>query len=121
MIKAKDLVNRVYMDRRCIGFEYPMANPNIDPEETGVEDRTIHLVFVSIDGDCKNWRLGVNIPRDEFEDGQAYAIRYEMPMKFMRIEVVAATGMKYLQAVLQQEIQRKTAIDFAMGELLEGM
>ena len=44
-----------------------------------------------------------------------------MPKSGLPLELIAATGLKYFQLYLKEEIQNKTNFDFALSELLRGM
>lgn len=67
------------------------------------------------------WNMRVILPRTRDADSQVYIFCYQMPKDGLPVELVVATGLRYYQLYLQQEIQMKSNFDFVLGELLRGM
>lgn len=113
MIKLKDLNNRDYDGRKCISFEYVLKDEK--------ENKLLVARFSNEDTSGKVWRMNVIFDRNRDADSQVYNFGYSMPKDNLPLELIAATGLKYFQLYLQQEIQQKSGIEFSLGSLLEGM
>ena len=44
-----------------------------------------------------------------------------MPKDNLPLELICATGLKYFQLYLKEEIQAKSNLDFELGDILTGM
>ncbi len=117
MLKQKDLENRVYEGRHCIRFEYTIpSNPSNDKEHW------IHASFKRMmDSNPNEWNMQVLIDRTRDKDTEVYNFGYIMPKDNLPLELIAATGLKYFQLYLKEEIQIKMNYDFVLGEILTGM
>ncbi len=111
MIKQKDLSNRVYEGRNCKSFEYVLNN-----------DKADEMLVASFKlNDNKEWRMTIVLERTRDADSQVYNFTYVMPSGNVPLELIAATGLRYFQLYIKQEIQQKSNIDFALGNVLGGM
>ena len=61
------------------------------------------------------------ILKDQDADSQVYTFGYIMPKSNLPLELIAATGLKYFQLYLKEEIQTKSEYDFMLGDVLKGM
>ena len=67
------------------------------------------------------WNMQIVFGRTRDKDSEVYNFDYIMPRKGLPLALIAATGLKYFQLYLKQEVQEKSNIDFALGEILKGM
>ena len=111
MITFKDLKNKVYSDKTCIRFEYELvAN----------EKR----IIANFDRDVENkaqWNMQIIFGRTRDKDSEVYNFGYVMPKDNLPLELIAATGLRYFQLYIKEEIQAKTNLDFVLGEIIRGM
>lgn len=112
MLKLKDLDNRVYSDKKCIRFECAIKDE---------KDETILIARYDKGKEENEWHMSIVLDRTRDADSQVYNFFYIMPKSGLPLELIAATGLKYFQLYLKEEIQNKTNIDFVLGELLRGM
>ena len=112
MLTLKDLENRIYSGRICVGFDYVLKDEKGKPQ---FEARFKH-------GDEMNhWNMNIVLGRTRDTDSQVYNFSYVMPRAGLPLELIAATGLKYFQLYLEEEIQAKVNYDFMLGEILKGM
>ena len=113
MITLKDLKNRVYSGKECVRFEY---NIQIDKEHeilaTFKKQRNI---------DSTEWNMQIVTNRTRDKDSEVYNFGYVMPRDNLPLELIAATGIKYFQLYIKEEIQIKSNLDFELGNILQGM
>ena len=111
MIILKDLKNRVYSDKICTRFEYELiAN----------EKR----VIAYFDRDVENkaqWNMQIIFGRTRDKDSEVYNFGYVMPKDNLPLELIAATGLRYFQLHIKEEIQAKSNLDFVLAEIIRGM
>lgn len=112
MLTLKDLENRVYSGKKCVGFDYILKN------EKGVPQFEARFRPGAQDNE---WAMTIVLPRTRDADSQVYNMGYIMPRANLPLELIAATGLKYFQLYLKEEIQTKSEYDFALGEILRGM
>lgn len=111
MIILKDLQNRVYSDKECVRFEYVIP---IDKER--------HIVATFKREKYSNeWNMQIILCRTRDKDSEVYNFGYIMPKSALPLPLIAATGLKYFQLYLKEEIQMKTNLDFELGNVLQGM
>lgn len=108
MISLKELENRVYVDRKCTGFDYSIV----------LENKPIEARF-RLDEDT--WRMTIVLDMTRDADSQVYKFNYVMPKENLPLELIAATGLKYFQLYLKDEIQQKSNMDITLGDVLAGM
>lgn len=109
-LKLKDLQNRVYSGRECVRFEVLVP----------VGDNEFVLAQFAKQTYC-TWNMRIVLNRTRDKDSEVYNFGYVMPKDNVPLELIAATGLKYFQLYLKEEIQKKTEIDFTLGTMLEGM
>ena len=112
MLKLKDLKNRVYNGRECIRFE---CNIMMDKDSK----QEIEAVFKKVA--LTEWRLQILIDGTRDKDTEVYNFRYIMPKSNLPLELIAATGLKYFQLYIKEEVQAKSNLDFELGNILQGM
>ena len=115
MLKLKDLENRVYSGKVCVGFEYTVK----DDEGKNLFEAKFRKIE-RLDK-TNQWYLQIVLERTRDADSQVYGFGYIMPKERLPLELIAATGLKYYQLYLKEEIQKKTNYDFALGEILKDM
>ena len=105
MLKFKDLMNRVYSGKECVRFEVALP----------IDDNKFILAQFAKSTYCTwNMRLILNRTRDK--DTEVYNFEYIMPR-----DNLPATGLRYFQLYLKEEIQMKSNMDFSIGEMIQGM
>lgn len=115
MITLKDLKQRVYEDKICIYFEYEIK---IDKENKVVA----RFYKQRYHGSQPNeWRMEVVTGRTRDKDSEVYNFGYVMPRNDLPLWLIAATGLRYFQLYIQEEVQAKTNLDFVLGEIVRGM
>ena len=111
MIKLKDLQNRIYSGKTCIRFKY----------EIQIDDKTsVEAMFKRMDNP-NEWNMQIVFNRTRDKDSEVYNFGYIMPKDGLPLELIAATGLKYFQLYIKEEIQAKSNIDFMLGDILQGM
>lgn len=111
MISLKELANRVYDGKTCVGFDYRLK------DEKG-------NVLVSAQYTKRapaEWWMRVIFDRTRDADSQVYNFGYKLPRDGMDLVIVCAVGLKYFQMYLKEEVQRKSLIDFAIGDVVKDM
>lgn len=138
MIVQKDLVNRTYFGKHCIGFDYMLdihkgfrplrcsytrasVQGLIDQQQVGDDGELEKEVPQLEDEATRTWLLSVTVPRVDRADSQNYYIGYTMPKSNLPLELICATGLAYLQREFQRETQYKSLADFEIGQLIAGM
>lgn len=115
MISFKDLQNKVYSGKQCVRFEVAIQ----------VEDKTYVLAqFTKVQHEhtlSNEWNMRIILNRTRDKDTEVYNFGYIMPRDNLPLELIAATGLRYMQLYLKGEIQHKSNMDFAIGELVSGM
>ena len=114
MIRLKDLQNRVYRGKNCIRFEYEYIY-DID------SGKSVFATFKKMPGEASTWSMSVLLERTRDKDAEVYNFTYALPKDNVSLELVAAIGLRYFQLYLKEEIQMKTAMDFFIGEVIEGV
>lgn len=112
MIKQSDLVNRVAVNGICIDFDYYLEVDN---------GPRIRYRFTRDKNQLYVWNMMVVINRTSDADSQVYNINYQLPKANMDLTMVAAIGLKYFQLYLKKEIQLKSNVEFALGEITANM
>lgn len=114
MIKFKDLQNRVYSGKQCVRFEYVFT----------VGDNNTVAMFERQTGKLaqpNEWNMQIIFGRTRDKDSEVYNFGYVMPKEGLPLELIAATGLKYFQLYIKEEIQIKSNLDFELGNILTGM
>lgn len=112
MLKFKDLQNRVYSGKDCIRFECVVP---IDKEHH------VLATFHKVVNNQNEWNMQVIFDRTRDKDSEVYTFGYVMPKHGLPLELIAATGLKYFQLYLKEEVQAKSNMDFELGNILQGM
>lgn len=120
MIKAKEIIHRDYADRACVGFTYRLEHEASDPDVTS---RTVEFRFTKVSSRVdpyeKTWCVSfpIYVCNSVIYHTQAFGI----PKSNLPLEKIAAAGLKVVQYYLQQMIQEQMDLDFAIGDVTEGM
>ena len=113
MLTLKDLDNRVYSGKICLEFSYILKDDKGKPK--------FRANFIRGQEDENGWQMCVVLDRTRDADSQVYIFRYIMPKLNLPLELIAATGLKYFQLYLKEEVQTKSEYDFMLGDVLKGM
>lgn len=111
MIKLKDLKNRIYTGKACIRFAYEFV----------ANEKQIIAYFDRNTENQAEWNMQIIFGRTRDKDSEVYNFGYIMPRNNLPLEVIAATGLKYFQLYIKEEVQNKSNIDFELGTILQGM
>lgn len=111
MIVMKDLQNRVYSGKVCMRFEYEFV----------VNKKRIIAYFNRSIENPTEWSMQIILGRTRDKDSEVYNFGYVMPRDNLPLELIAATGLKYFQLHVKEEVQAKSNMDFELGEILKGM
>lgn len=111
MIKLKDLQNRVYSGKACTRFEYEFV----------ANDKKVIAYFNRNAENSAEWNMQIILGRTRDKDSEVYNFGYIMPRDGLPLELIAATGLKYFQLYLKEEVQAKSNLDFELGSILQGM
>lgn len=112
MLKFKDLQNRVYSGKTCVRFECTIP---ID------KDFAVEATFKRLSSESNEWRMQIIFNRTRDKDSEVYSFGYVMPKDGIPLELIAATGLKYFQLYIKEEIEKKCDLDFKLGDVLQGM
>lgn len=114
MIKFRDLQNKVYSGKTCIRFEYALM----------VNDQYVIARFerqMKSEHAPNEWNMQIIFGRMRNKDSEVYNFGYVMPKTTVPLELVCATGLKYFQLHIKEEVQAKSNLDFMLGDILQGM
>lgn len=111
MLDLKQLVNRIYKGKDCVAFDYELTN------EKGEQMLQARYALIG----TNEWQMRIVFDRTRDADSQVYTFGYVMPKSGLPLPLIAATGLRYFQLYLKEEIQTKQLIDFGIGEVVEGM
>lgn len=112
MIRLNDLQNRVYSGKDCMRFEYELKVS---------DNKTAIAMFKREVEDVNMWTMQLVIGRTRDKDSEVYNFTYILPKVNVSLELVAATGLKYLQLHIKEEIQMKSELDFLLGTITDGV
>ena len=118
MLSLKDLQNRVYSGRECVEFSYDVVDISRAPND---KERNCFRAIWRKGEEYNEWHMRVIIDRTRDADSQVYNFGYIMPRSGLPLELIAATGLRYFQMYIQQEVQMKSNWDFVLGDILRGM
>lgn len=113
MLTMKDLECRVYEGIQVVSFMYTHKDDKGIPQW--------QARFYRDKDEPRQWAMQVVLDRTRDADSQVYNFGYVMPKLGLPLELVAATGLKYFQLYLKQEIERKITMDFEIGEITDGV
>lgn len=111
MITLKDLTNKVYKGRTCTRFEYIVKS----------DEDFIVVNFERKEDNPAEWNMRIILDRTSRKDSDVYNFGYIMPRENLPLELIAATGLRYFQLYLKEEVQTKSNLDFIVGEIVRGM
>lgn len=116
MIKFNDLKNKVYSNKDCIQFECDITS-GVDKDDV-ITARFFKRKYMDFQ---TQWVMQIVIDRTRDKDSEVYNFGYVMPKENLPLELIAATGLRYFQLHLKEEIQVKSNLDFILGEIIRGM
>ncbi len=110
MIKLRELEHREYENKKCTYFEYKCKN----------DDDLLFVARFEFVGDdsIDIWDMQIVLPSTSngIGESQVYYKSFALPKKGIGIDLVCATGLRYFQLCLKDEIQRKMLMDFAITD-----
>lgn len=113
MIKRKDLIRRTYDGKICVSFDYVLK------DENGVK---LFDSRFTRDSELLNvWNVLIMIGKTDISETQVYSFGFMLHSAEVSLELVAATGLTMFKNNLADEIQKKSAINFLLGEELRGL
>lgn len=112
MITIKDIENRVYKDKICVGFDYCLVLENSEE---------LNFRFRRNLENALEWKMQVVVDRTRERSSIVYDFSYLLPKKSIPLEMVAAIGLRFFQLTVKEEVQKNSEIDFELGERLVGM
>lgn len=116
LIQIGQLKHRDYDENKnCISFQYLL---NIGRGEDGKD--VFHKFYFEKVEDYV-WKLTTKIGRTDHSDSQMFEIAYKMPRNDLPLVLICATGLRYFGMHIKNEIQYRSLIDFAIGQVTEGM
>lgn len=111
MLDLKQLVNRIYKGKECVGFDFELTN------EKGEQLLEARYALIGEN----EWQMRIVFDRTRDADSQVYTFGYVMPKSGLPLTLIAATGLRYFQLYLKEEIRTKQMIDFSIGTVTEGI
>lgn len=114
MLVLKDLENRAYSGKQCTRFEYVIK----------LDDEGKDHVIARFERQLSNpteWTMRIVFDRTRDKDSEVYNFGYIMPRDNLPLELIAATGLRYFQLHIKEEVQAKSNMDFVLGNILQGM
>ncbi len=112
MLVLKDLENRVYRGKECVAFSYSILNEK--------KERQFVARFETGKGQ-NEWNMQIVLERTRDADSQVYNFGYVMPRPGLPLTLIAATGLRYFQLYIKEELNTKTQYDFILSDILKGM
>ena len=115
-INIGDLKRREYHDKDCVRFEYEL------PIADATEVEKLVFVFERESNSASFWKVQVVYPKTYFVNAQVYEFEIQMPsiMYAQNIVSVCEMCLNAFQNTLKIEIQDKSIVDFAIGDLIGG-
>lgn len=115
MLKREDLKNRVYSGKQCTRFEVliPIGDNLVELAQFFKEPNA--------NEDQETWFMRIVFDRTRDKDSEVYTFKYTLPKIGVPLELIAATGLRYFQLRLKEEVQNKSNMDFIIGDMLSGM
>lgn len=110
-MRLNDLQNRIYKEKECTRFEYDIIGEQ--PEDN------VTARFKRVDGAINTWNMQVVMEGTGYRESQVYSFSIEMPRRDASIILVCETGIRMLQMILKDEVQKKSALDFTIGQLVK--
>ena len=117
MITRKDLLRCTYDGNVCVRFDYELK------DEKNIKQ--LEATF-SRDTELSNawnvWNALVIVGKTEISETQVYNFSFMLHSgEEVPLELVAATGLKMFRNQIVEEVQKKSAINFLLGEELREM
>ena len=102
--------------RYCTGFECVIT----DGEEINQKFTFCRTLDVN-EEPTPNWLLAVTVKPLQHKETENWYIYFVMPKAEMPLDLICATGLRYFQMYLKEDIQQKMNLDFLLGEATAGM
>lgn len=120
MIVLGDLRNRRYDGpggKDCVAFDFEAMD---DSEKLMFVARFSRIVDPLL-GDPNEWNMQIVLNKSRDADSQVYTFEYVMPKENLPLPLIAATGLRFFQLHLKDEIQMKHEFEFGIGQIVAGM
>lgn len=115
MITLKDLQHKEILNNETIKFDYRLEF------ETDSKGKT-HIWFQFrkiLNSESNEWKLFVRLLPSQEKESQVYEFNYALPKQNVSLVLIASTGLRLFQMVLQEEMQNKHLIDFEISNLIQ--
>lgn len=117
MITLKELVNRGYIEKEPVRFDYPMKND--EPHAFGTDQLLFHFEKLILGG--LTWRVSLVMQPSDNSDRRLFEAEYEVPKQNLPLEMVAAIGLVCMKHQMADLAQGCSLLDFMIGETIKGM
>lgn len=112
MIETKELSNREYAGKECVGFTYSLIDKDDGSELMEARFKKIDPI---------SWRCIIIFEKTPIANSQLYDFTFQLPKESILLNKICAIGLLYFQNNLKNEVQNKTIIDFAIGSKVGDM
>lgn len=116
MIKLRELEHREYRNKKCIYFEYKCRTDDQTLKTNGDDLLFIARFEFVGDDNIDIWDMQIVLPSKDMGETQVYNKSFALAKRGLGIDLVCATGLRYFQLCLKEEIQRKMLMDFAITD-----
>lgn len=118
MIKLRELEHREYLEKKCIYFEYKCKAK----DESG-NDQILFVSRFAFNGndEIDSWVMQIILLQSGMRESQVYTKEFVMPRRNLDLTLICATGLRYFQNCLKEEMMKKMLMDFAITDFTEGM
>lgn len=115
MVKVKDLVNRDYVDGRCVAFE------TLIPVDENSDFEEIRALFKKdeMQGNPRVWQATLLI-KYKYSEPEVIHVLYTLPVE-QNIDMICATGLNVIRSKIVERIQNYSVLDFLVNSKTEGM
>lgn len=113
MIKLKELEHREYLEKKCIYFEYKCKT-----KDNSGNNKILFVSRFAFNGndELDSWFMQIILLKSEMRESQVYTKEFTMPKKNLDLALICATGLRYFQNTLKQEMMEKMLMDFAITD-----
>lgn len=116
MLEIKEIVNRDYVDGKCVNCEVLIEIPG----ET--EDKKYYrAIFEKLQFENLLWKVTLLI-FDENQYLETISLIYEIPRPIDgNILMIVASGLFSLQMKIKDKVQTYSLLDFSIGDMIKGL
>lgn len=117
MITLKELVNRQYIEKVPVSFDYLLNND--EPQAFGSDKLRFHFERLNLTGNT--WRVSLVMQPTDNSERRLFEQVYEPPKSNLPLEMVAASGLIMIKYQMAELAQSCSLLDFLLGETIKGM